>query len=466
MKNTNKKRKISLLLLIVAIFAAGMTSHAATKKDKALTAYRSALEKNYFRMGKSDNAGTAEAFCLLNLNNDTIPELFVSCTVNGGRRAYMVYTYKNGKIAYAGALFGGESMTQVHYYKKAKILREDWERWERNNRQYWQFKSSILKSAAQKIIYMPNWDRSKSTTSYDVDGKSQNLKAYNAKVKKLVGSEKAVAIDTLLKKNTAANRNKYIKTSIVELKLNKYSATLTKGKTLKLKATVTGSSSKVKWSSSNTKVAKVSSSGKVTAKKAGTATITAKVGKVTAKCKITVKTKETAKGKNAKAHAAYKKALAGNFELTNGSSLPADAFYLFDLNKDGVDELLIQVKYNSLGHWQYFLFVYNSGKVQCIGSVAEYLSSLTWYSSTKTLKRDIMLWGSHSTSYYQMSKNALQTVAEKYENSGRTTFELNGKTVNSSKYNNFVDNVQKGKAVNLSKATYTNNAANRNKYCK
>ena len=47
-------------------------------------------------------------------------------------------------------------------------------------------------------------------------------------------------------------------------------------------AKVNGSYSKVTWSTSNSKVATVSSSGKVTAKKAGTVTITAKANGKTA----------------------------------------------------------------------------------------------------------------------------------------------------------------------------------------
>ena len=45
---------------------------------------------------------------------------------------------------------------------------------------------------------------------------------------------------------------------------------------------------KATWKSSNPKIASVTSKGKVTAKKKGTATITAKVGKTTYKCKVTV----------------------------------------------------------------------------------------------------------------------------------------------------------------------------------
>lgn len=64
-------------------------------------------------------------------------------------------------------------------------------------------------------------------------------------------------------------------------------------KTLDVKQSVTlkvsGTAQKVKWSSSDTWVASVNQSGKVTAKNVGSATITAKVSKKTLKCKVTVK---------------------------------------------------------------------------------------------------------------------------------------------------------------------------------
>ncbi len=83
-----------------------------------------------------------------------------------------------------------------------------------------------------------------------------------------------------------------VKNLPTRVKLNRTSATLKKGKTLTLKATVTPSKnviSTVSWTSSNNKVATVKN-GKVTAKAKGTATITVKTtnGK-TARCKITVK---------------------------------------------------------------------------------------------------------------------------------------------------------------------------------
>ena len=70
----------------------------------------------------------------------------------------------------------------------------------------------------------------------------------------------------------------------------KTSVTLYKGKTATQTATVTGSDAAVVYTSSNTKVATVNkSTGKVTAKAAGKAVITAKCGDVTAKYTVNVK---------------------------------------------------------------------------------------------------------------------------------------------------------------------------------
>ncbi|MEI6602826.1 MAG: Ig-like domain-containing protein [Clostridia bacterium] len=81
---------------------------------------------------------------------------------------------------------------------------------------------------------------------------------------------------------------------VTSVKLNKATASILKGKTLKLLATVlptTASNKKVTWKSSSTAIATVNTTGTVTAKKKGIATITVTTvdGKKTAKCKVTVK---------------------------------------------------------------------------------------------------------------------------------------------------------------------------------
>ena len=88
---------------------------------------------------------------------------------------------------------------------------------------------------------------------------------------------------------------------ITEVRLNKSTETLTEGETTTLTATVlpenTTYGKSVKWSSSNVAVATVDLMGKVTAKRAGTAIITAtsENGK-TASCTVTVNKKDTYTG--------------------------------------------------------------------------------------------------------------------------------------------------------------------------
>ena len=89
--------------------------------------------------------------------------------------------------------------------------------------------------------------------------------------------------------------------AITGISLNKSTTSITEGESETLTATITPSNATgdktVKWSSSNEAVAAVDSNGKVTAKKAGTAVITATSsnGK-TAGCTVTVKQKDTYTG--------------------------------------------------------------------------------------------------------------------------------------------------------------------------
>lgn len=95
------------------------------------------------------------------------------------------------------------------------------------------------------------------------------------------------------------NITKFNAHSVQGVKLNKSSLVLSKpGKTYTLKASIDpyyADNRDVKWTSSKTSVAKVSKSGKVTAKKKGKATITAKTvdGGHKATCKVYVGTKVT-----------------------------------------------------------------------------------------------------------------------------------------------------------------------------
>lgn len=95
---------------------------------------------------------------------------------------------------------------------------------------------------------------------------------------------------------------KTVEAASAKRKINKTAVSVDIGKTYTLKILkwrkmefyddmiwATDNDVSVKWSTSNKKIATVSSKGKVTGKKAGTCTVTAKVGSKSFKCKITVK---------------------------------------------------------------------------------------------------------------------------------------------------------------------------------
>ncbi|MBP5654658.1 MAG: Ig-like domain-containing protein, partial [Clostridiales bacterium] len=84
----------------------------------------------------------------------------------------------------------------------------------------------------------------------------------------------------------------------VSLTLNKTKAEVVCGKNLTLKATLKGSSAKITWKSSDTKVATVDSNGKITAKMAGTVTITATSAGKAAICTVTVLYKDVTNSKD------------------------------------------------------------------------------------------------------------------------------------------------------------------------
>ena len=113
---------------------------------------------------------------------------------------------------------------------------------------------------------------------------------------KIKGIKKGTATITVTMKSGATAKCKVTvqkkKVTTKKLTINKKKATLKKGNTLQLTVdrNPISATEKIKWSSSNKKVATVNSKGKVKAKKKGKATITAKTSngkKVT--CKITVK---------------------------------------------------------------------------------------------------------------------------------------------------------------------------------
>ena len=140
----------------------------------------------------------------------------------------------------------------------------------------------------------------------------------------------------------------------VKITLSKTKASVTAGSSFTLKATVSGTSKKVTWRSSNSKIAKVKN-GKVTGIKSGTVKITATVDGKKAVCTITVKDNWYQKVLQSSVPYKVKGAFDNKTYTIYRSHL--DKYRLVDINKDGVKELLLYK------HPEVAVFTYYKGKV-------------------------------------------------------------------------------------------------------
>lgn len=154
------------------------------------------------------------------------------------------------------------------------------------------------------------------------------------------------------------------------LKLNKKSITIEEGKTFKLKVKGAGKK-KVKWSSSDTDVVTVSKSGRITGEGEGAATVKAKVGKKTLKCKVTVtpEDKEEEEENNQDNNSSGDD--NSGDQKNNDEKEPEVVLSEIQKNKN---ELLNTIKtegfYNKAGHWA---MTFNAGKMTT--PVVQYLES-------------------------------------------------------------------------------------------
>ena len=131
------------------------------------------------------------------------------------------------------------------------------------------------------------WSSSDASVAKVENGKVTAVKAGSATITAKAGDKSATCTVTVNKKVVA----------VTSVTLNKTELTLTEGEAETLTATVKpddATDKTVTWSSSDASIATVDANGKVTAVKAGTATITAKAGDKSATCTVTVNKKVVA----------------------------------------------------------------------------------------------------------------------------------------------------------------------------
>ena len=163
--------------------------------------------------------------------------------------------------------------------------------------------SKILKGTAIKVTPVSLKGYTQSAVSYETSNKSIAYADEKGNVTFLKTGKVKLTVTTVYKKTvsgrvttktTKITKMITVQQPVTAIQMNKTSVSLMLNKTYRLKATVSPSSAanrKVTWKSGNTKIATVSSSGLVRAKKKGTVTITCTAqdgSKVYTQCTVTV----------------------------------------------------------------------------------------------------------------------------------------------------------------------------------
>lgn len=187
-------------MLLAFVLAFSGASFAASKKDKALKAYRKYLEKEEKKAGSM-----ISKWSLAYLDKDDIPEMVTYYSILGHGAKPCIFTAKNGKVKQVS--FSAANGYGTHYYKKKGIVRYSSDSWEWEEYCKVNFKSKELMSALDSIAVMENGKYYKDNGS----GERTQItkKQYTALVRKQIGTAKAVKLKYY--KNDAKNRKKHLK---------------------------------------------------------------------------------------------------------------------------------------------------------------------------------------------------------------------------------------------------------------
>lgn len=210
-----KRRKGYLLCLVLLLLCLlPLPAQAASKKSKALKAYRNFLsgEKVAWDVGVSSYKVSASQcyFALAYVDGDSVPELIIyndSGEVPHIAGYGRMFTYRGGKLKSVASLDMNKGR-QLTYYKKKGIFTDIY------------VGSGIVRTAYKRLSgasvkteilqFKSLMSKTKGYTQY-VDGTAKSItkKAFNSARKQLIKGAKKT--NAAFYSNTAANRSKYLK---------------------------------------------------------------------------------------------------------------------------------------------------------------------------------------------------------------------------------------------------------------
>lgn len=289
--------KIKKLLCAAATLcislAVGITVQAASGR-KAVDAYNNMLSKPTIRWSDTYTKEPTSSlkFALVDFDNDGIPELYIEKDPHSDIDAYFkIFSYDGSKPVCIMEKNARESL--VSYIPGRKLICV--KRADRAGivKTYYGISSSGTEAKlacidsygnAANEYYLGKYYYGKKITKSEYDKKKKSLLKNNAENNKIYP-----------KANTAANRKKYLTLNSTPkiLKLSKNSITKYVGTTYQLKVSLSGLVGPLKWTSSDTDIVTVNSSGKIFAKNPGNATISVLVGNMSESCDVTVKSEDT-----------------------------------------------------------------------------------------------------------------------------------------------------------------------------
>ena len=208
MKRMRRKKFWSMFVLMICmVFCMNITTQAQTLKEKALTAYKVALETRYFDdIYGAGQKYMADSFYLMDLDGNGVKEILIT----RGKVCYL-YTCRQNKAVRLLAR-GGWGGSKWMYYKKKHVLLFEQGGAGIHEKTYYAIKNGKIVDAAHN-----SYDYNVNKHYYERNGKKTTKKKIEAYERQL-NKEKLVTLEPNIeiagkgfRKNTAANRKRYLK---------------------------------------------------------------------------------------------------------------------------------------------------------------------------------------------------------------------------------------------------------------